>query len=113
MIRSTIGVLLASIALSMAPAFAQTATEHESHHATPAAAPLSDGEVRKIDRSAGKITIKHGELRNLDMPAMTMVFRAKDPAMLDKLTEGDKIKFTAEKVEGVYTVTAVTVVRQP
>ena len=68
---------------------------------------LSDGVVRKIDKDAGKITIKHGPLVNLDMPAMTMVFRVKDPAMLSQVKEGDAIKFTAEKVGGALTVTTL------
>lgn len=65
---------------------------------------LADGEVRKVDKETGKITIKHGPLVNLDMPAMTMVFRVKDPAMLDQLKAGDKISFEAAKVGGAYTV---------
>ena len=64
-----------------------------------------DGEVRKIDKDSGKVTIKHGPLTNLDMPAMTMVFRAKDPTMLDKVKAGDSIRFKADKVDGVFTVT--------
>jgi Cu(I)/Ag(I) efflux system periplasmic protein CusF len=67
-------------------------------------APMSDGEVRKIDKEAGKITIKHGPLVNLDMPGMTMVFRVKDPSMLDRVKEGDKIKFVADRVNGSLTV---------
>ena len=65
---------------------------------------MSDGEVRKIDKEAGKITIKHGPLTNLDMPGMTMVFRVKDPAMLDRVKEGDKIKFVADRMDGSLTV---------
>jgi Cu(I)/Ag(I) efflux system periplasmic protein CusF len=72
--------------------------------AKPAAAAMADGEVKKIDREAGKITIKHGPLTNLDMPAMTMVFRVNDPGMLDRVQAGDKIKFAADKVNGAYTV---------
>ena len=67
-------------------------------------APMSDGEVRRIDKDAGKITIKHGPLANLDMPGMTMVFRVKDPAMLDRVKEGDKIKFVADRMNGSLTV---------
>ncbi|WP_286758467.1 copper-binding protein [Ralstonia sp. RL] len=69
------------------------------------AASMSSGEVKKIDKDAGKITIKHGPLTNLDMPAMTMVFKVKDPAMLDQVKVGDKIGFAAEKVNGAITVT--------
>ena len=65
---------------------------------------MSDGEVRKIDKEAGKITIKHGPLANLDMPGMTMVFRVKDLAMLDRVKEGDKIRFVADRVDGSLTV---------
>ena len=71
------------------------------------AAPKSSGEVKKVDKSSGKVTIKHGPLDNLGMPAMTMVFRVKDPAMLDKMKEGDKISFVAEKVNGALTVIQV------
>jgi Cu(I)/Ag(I) efflux system protein CusF len=68
---------------------------------------LSDGEVRKVDKDAKKITIKHGPLANLDMPPMTMVFQVKDPAMLDQVKAGDKVKFQAEKVGGSFTVTKI------
>jgi Cu(I)/Ag(I) efflux system protein CusF len=68
---------------------------------------LSDGEVRKVDKDAKKITIKHGPLQNLDMPPMTMVFQVKDPAMLEQVRAGDKVKFQAEKVGGTFTVTKI------
>ena len=68
---------------------------------------LSDGEIRKVDKDAKKITIKHGPMQNLDMPAMTMVFQVKDPAMLDKVKAGDKVKFQAEKLGGALTVTGI------
>jgi Cu/Ag efflux protein CusF len=67
----------------------------------------TDGEVRKIDKAQGKITLRHGEIKNLDMPPMTMVFRVKDPKMLDTVAVGDKVKFSAEKSDGQYTVTAI------
>jgi Cu(I)/Ag(I) efflux system periplasmic protein CusF len=66
---------------------------------------LSEGEVKKVDKDAGKLTIKHGPLDNLGMPAMTMVFHVADPAMLDEVAPGDKITFLAEKVGGFLTVT--------
>jgi Cu(I)/Ag(I) efflux system periplasmic protein CusF len=72
-----------------------------------AQAATSEGEVRKVDKSTGKITLKHGEIKNLDMPPMTMVFTAKDPALLDKVKAGDKVKFHAEKEGGSYVVTAI------
>lgn len=68
---------------------------------------MADGEVRKVDKSTKKITLKHGEIRNLDMPPMTMVFRVKDPAMLDKVKPGDKVRFAAEETKGNLTIIAI------
>jgi Cu/Ag efflux protein CusF len=68
---------------------------------------MAEGEIRKVDKDAKKITIKHGPLANLDMPPMTMVFQVKDPAMLDKVKTGDKVKFQAEKMGGAFTVTRI------
>jgi Cu(I)/Ag(I) efflux system protein CusF len=68
---------------------------------------MTEGEVRKVDKEAKKITLKHGELKNLGMPGMTMVFQVKDPAMLEQVKAGDKVRFTAEKAEGGFTVTAI------
>ena len=68
---------------------------------------MTDGEVRKIDMEAGKVTLKHGEIKNLDMPGMTMVFVVKDKAMLDKLKAGDKVKFKAINDGGKFTVTEI------
>ena len=107
----TIVVLIAVASLSGA-AFAQSSASHDAHHpagakAVQASNALAKGEVRKVDKAAGKVTIKHGPLENLGMPAMTMVYRVKDPAMLDQLKAGDKIDFAADKVNGAYTVTQV------
>lgn len=66
-----------------------------------------DGEVRKVDVDTKKITIKHGPMQSFDMPGMTMVFQVKDPAMLDKVKAGDKVKFQAEKLGGAFTVTNI------
>jgi len=72
----------------------------------------ADGEVRKVDKDAQKITIRHGPLPSLDMPQpMTMVYRVKDPAMLDRVKPGDKVKFEAENVGGAFTVTKIEPVR--
>jgi uncharacterized cupredoxin-like copper-binding protein len=68
---------------------------------------LSAGEVRKVDKEGRKLTIKHGPLANLDMPAMTMVFQVKDEAMLDRFQPGDKVRFQAKKVDGKFTVTRI------
>jgi Cu/Ag efflux protein CusF len=98
-------VCLAAIANAQQPA--QDAG-HAAHHPSAAAsAPPSEGEVRKVDLEQGKVTLRHGPLVNLDMPAMTMVFTAADRKLLEGLKQGDKIRFTADKKDGVYTVTAV------
>lgn len=67
-------------------------------------AQMVDGLVKKVDKSAGKLTLSHGPLPALGMPAMTMVFRVKDAAWLDQMKQGDKIRFMADKVNGLYTV---------
>ena len=69
---------------------------------------MIDGQVTKIDESAGKITLKHGPIKKLDMDeGMTMVFRAQDPAMLKSVKVGDKVKFDADRVNGQFTVTKI------
>ena len=65
---------------------------------------VTEGLVKKVDKDAGKVTIRHGPIENLGMPQMTMIFRVKDPAMLDRLKEGDEIRFIADKVDGAFTV---------
>jgi len=71
----------------------------------------SDGIVKKISPDTAKVTIAHGPLLNLDMPAMTMVFRVKDPAWLKQMKPGDRIRFVAEQVNGVLTVTELQSIR--
>jgi Cu/Ag efflux protein CusF len=73
-----------------------------------AQSPAVDGEVKKIDKAQGRITLKHGDIKHLDMPPMTMVFRVSNPAMLDAVAVGDKVRFTADKVGGNYTVTTLS-----
>jgi Cu/Ag efflux protein CusF len=68
---------------------------------------MTDAEVRKVDKDAGKLTLKHGEIRNLEMPAMTMVFVVKDKALLDRVKAGDKVRFKATKDGGAYVVTEI------
>ncbi|CAN5469699.1 copper-binding protein [soil metagenome] len=72
-----------------------------------ASADMAEGEIRKVDMGSKKITIKHGEIKNLDMPGMTMVFQVKDPALLDKVKAGDKVRFKAEKAGGAIVVTDI------
>ena len=111
-----IALAAAVAALAAGPAVSQT-----HHHAHPSHAPatvaqataatLADGEVRKVDKDAGKITLKHGPIKSLDMPPMTMVFQVKDRAFLDKVKTGDKVKFTAEEKAGAYVVTSIDVAK--
>jgi Cu/Ag efflux protein CusF len=75
------------------------------------AADLTDGEVRKIDKDTKKITLKHAEIKSLDMPAMTMVFQVKNPALLDTVKPGDKVKFAVEMVGTAMVVTAISAVK--
>jgi Cu/Ag efflux protein CusF len=107
-------IALALAAAALAAGLAAAQTPHLDHsspaHATMAQAPaatLADGEVRKIDKDAGKITLKHGPIKSLDMPPMTMVFQVKDRAFLDKVKAGDKVKFAAEEKSGAYVVTSI------
>lgn len=107
-------MLLAAFSTPL-PATAQEMNADTMHHALPVAAqndtvPKVSGEVRKVDADAGKITIRHGEIPNLDMPGMTMVFRVASPDMLDKVKAGDQVLFTAEKNKGTLTVTSLELV---
>lgn len=101
-------VLILTALLAGAP-FVHAAEDAASAPAATTAAPMSEGEIKKIDTAAGKLTIKHGPLDNLGMEPMTMVFRVQDPAMLSKVEVGSKVRFIAEKVNGALTVTALDV----
>lgn len=68
---------------------------------------MTAGVVKKVDKDAGKVTITHEPTEKQGMPKMTMVYRVKDPSMLDRLKEGDRINFAAEQVNGAYTVTRI------
>ncbi|MCX7176498.1 MAG: copper-binding protein [Proteobacteria bacterium] len=97
-------VALATISSASVLAADEHAGHGAMHAASPADAAMSDGLVKKIDKSGGKLTIAHGPLANLGMPAMTMVFRVKDPAWLDQIKDGDKLRFLADTVNGSLTV---------
>ena len=99
-----IGAALSVPAFAQKPASTQPAKQAGAQ-AQPAA--MSDGEVRKVDKLGKRITIKHGPLKNLDMDAMTMVFSVKDPAMLDRVKAGDRIRFDAEMINGQVTVVRI------
>ena len=83
---------LAAVLLAALPALAEEMTE---------------GVIRKVNKDAAKLTIKHGEIKHLDMPAMTMVFQVKEPSMLDQVKEGDKVRFAVESKGGAMTVTKI------
>lgn len=118
--RFTRTTILATVLSAMisAPAWA---TNHQVGHgshgdhgksataasAQPTTGEMTDGEVRRVDKEAGKVTLKHADIKSLDMPAMTMVFVVKDKVVLEKLKVGDKIKFRAINDAGKYTVTEV------
>jgi Cu/Ag efflux protein CusF len=98
-------IALAMAAIGALP-FAAVGTTHDATQAAAGrSAAFTDGEVRRVDRETKKITIRHGAIANLDMPPMTMVFQVRDPAMLDAVRAGDKVRFSADKVGGAYTVT--------
>lgn len=92
-------------ALAVPAAYAHHETQLTQAGAGTVASAMTDGEVRKVDKDASKITLRHGEIKNLEMPAMTMVFQVKDKAMLDKVKAGDKIRFAADKMGGAFTIT--------
>ena len=109
--KTIILITTALAATLAAPVYAQKpATEHSAHHPAPATASataMTEGEVRRVDKDAKKITLRHGPIVNLDMPPMTMVFQVKDTAMLDKVNTGDKVRFAVEKEGSAYIVTRI------
>ena len=107
-------LLAACILAAALPLAAQTSpppdAQHSQHHdssASPAPAAMTLGEVRKTDPVQGKITLRHGPIPHLNMPAMTMVFPVANPQWLDGLKVGDKVEFTVERPHGAYQVTAI------
>lgn len=109
--KSTIAGMAIALATGLFSfAHAQVAPAASGSMAMSAGA-MTDGEVRKIDKENKKITLRHGEIKNLEMPGMTMVFQVKDPAMLDMVKAGDKVKFKAEKANGALVVTEIQPVK--
>jgi Cu(I)/Ag(I) efflux system periplasmic protein CusF len=102
---------IAILVMSVAPAHAGDGQHQGTVKIAQAAYPLAEGEVRKVDKEAKKITLRHGAIEKLKMPAMTMVFQVKDPAMLDGIQAGDKVRFQADKVDGQYFVTQIEAAR--
>jgi Cu/Ag efflux protein CusF len=100
----------AVLSVSAVSSFSQT-TAPAAPTSAPVAAPMAkemaDAEVRKVDKEAKKVTLKHGPIKSLDMPSMTMVFQVRDEKLFERLVAGEKIKFTAEQLQGAYVVTSV------
>jgi len=118
-IRAT-GLALVISAAAMSPAWAAshqgghgTHGDHGKPTAQAASGDMTDGEVRKVDKEGGKVTLKHADIKSLDMPGMTMVFVVRDKAMLDTLKVGDKIKFKAISDSGKFTVTEIVPAKGP
>ena len=102
----------AALAVSSAALGQTAAADPATHHPAGASgqaspATMADGEVRKVDKEQGKVTLKHGPIVNLDMPGMTMVFKVSDPKMLEAVKLGDRVKFAVDKINGALTVTAI------
>ena len=97
-----------------APAAAQSTavpTTAAPASAAPSTATMTLAQIRRIDAAAGKITLKHDEIANLEMPPMTMVFQIRDAALLTGLSVGAQVRFLAEKIGGAYVVTAIEVIK--
>ncbi len=103
----TLGTLTAVIGLAFLGLGASVQAQAQAQAQAPAA-DMASGEITRLDMTGGRLGLKHGEIKNLDMPPMTMVFRVRDKAMLDGLAVGDRVRFRAERIEGSYTVTAVS-----
>jgi Cu(I)/Ag(I) efflux system periplasmic protein CusF len=120
-VKKALNTLLAiAVVAAVGASLAQAQTGHDHHAAAsaPAAkatqtapADMTEGEVRKVDAAARKITLKHGPIKNLDMPAMTMVFDVPDAALLAKVKAGDKVRFVAANPGGKLTVTDIQPVK--
>jgi Cu(I)/Ag(I) efflux system protein CusF len=111
--KTKLNAILAATAVAFAVAghaqaqqAAAPSTQSASAESTSTAV-FTDGEVRKVDKDAQKVTIKHGEIKNLDMPPMTMVFAVKDDAVLDRVKAGDKVQFRAIDEGGKLTVVEI------
>jgi len=105
--KSLAAVFLAVALAASAYAQQQPTGDHAAHHGVAA----TDGEIRKAGRDGKEITIKHGPIPSLDMPAITMVFQVEEATMLDKVKRGDKVKFQAEKLASAFNVTAIEVAK--
>ena len=106
-------IIAVSAAAFLSPVLALDAERKEKVGVTAATREpsMSEGEVRRVDKEGRKITIRHGRLANLDMPPMTMVFQVRDPALLERVKPGDRIRFVAEKADGAFVATTIEPLR--
>ena len=104
MSRSILCAAVAAIVLVVQPAFGDDKHGHGAAAQASQDGTMTNGVIRKVNRDAGKLTIKHEEIKNLDMPAMTMVFQVSDRTMLERVKEGDRVRFAAESKGGAVTV---------
>ena len=74
----------------------------------PAQGANASGEITKVDKAAGRVTLKQGEIKSLNMPPMTMTYRVKEARLLDDLKAGDNVRFAAERIDGQYVITVIT-----
>jgi Cu/Ag efflux protein CusF len=108
---ASVAPLFLALVVAAVPATVAAQAGHAGHGSAGAAASaatpaMTAGVVKKVDKAAGRVTIAHEEIKNLGMPPMTMVFRVKDPAWLDTMKDGEKIRFAADDAKGVLTVVA-------
>ncbi|MCM2345810.1 MAG: copper-binding protein [Acidovorax soli] len=106
----TISALAMGIAMPVS-SFAQATMDHGKMAMSHASDSMTDGEVKKVDPDTGKVTLKHGEIKNLDMPGMTMVFTVRDKGQLAKLKPGDKVQFVVIQEGGKMVITDIQPVR--
>lgn len=107
-------IVIAALLVSLGAQAQTSEADHAAHHAPTASAPvasssaaLTSGEVRRVDVAQKKVTLKHGPIASLDMPAMTMVFQVSDAQVLSNLVVGDKVRFAVEKQQGAFVVTTI------
>jgi len=98
---------LAAIVTTMVTLVSATGVAHAQMEKKMDMSQMTDGEIRKVDKETGKVTIKHGDIKNLEMPGMTMVFTAKEKSLLDKIQAGDKVKFAVINDGGKLVVTDI------
>ncbi len=102
-----ITVLICSLAMAGFTLSLQAQTNANAPVAAATPQEMATAEVRRVDKDAKKVTLKHGPIKSLDMPPMTMVFQVRDERLLDKLVAGEQVRFTAEQLQGAFVVTSV------